>query len=568
VPRARPAVVAACAAVLLALGVACKAEPTFQVRADRGPRAPEGFRLADVAVDRGLRFQHGAFRWDESADAPAMTGGGLCWLDYDGDGWLDLFVVNGFAQRERDEWEGRGGLPTTRLFRNRSGRFADVTGETGAGVALRGQGCVAADFDLDGRTDVYVTGADRSVLLWNGDDGFEEASDEAGVNVFGWHAGAAAGDIDGNGWPDLVVAGYVDEATRLPEAELGFPNTHPGKRDLLFLNSGADDGERPSFREVGRGAGLEVAKFGYGLGVVLSDFERDGDLDVYVANDTNPNRLYETVQWPGGAEADPAGLGFRFEERAAAAGVADPGSGMGVAAGDWSADGRPDLFVSNARDQVHAAYRSNAPDEDVPSFSDVRASLGIDLARSTGWGASWADLDLDSDLDLVLVNGRIPVTDLARDGERMQAYRNLLAEGTSRRFEDARGVGLEGLGRLVARGSAAADYDNDGDVDFAVLALGRPLALLENTGASGNWLEVALDGSPPGAEVTAELADGRELRRELHAGSSYLSSEDPRLHFGLGDTTGVRELRVRWPDGEETRLRDVEPNQILEVDAP
>jgi hypothetical protein len=568
VPRARPIVIAAAAALFLVLAVACQDKPAFEVGADRGPRAAEGFRLTDVSAERGLRFQHGAFRWDESADAPAMTGGGLCWLDYDGDGWLDLFVVNGFAQTERDEWEGRGGLPTTRLFRNRSGRFADVTGETGAAVALRGQGCVAADFDLDGRTDVYVTGADRSVLLWNGEDGFEEASDEAGVNIFGWHAGAAAGDIDGNGWPDLVVAGYVDEATRLPGAELGFPNTHAGKRDLLFLNSGAENGERPSFREVGREAGLEMTKFGYGLGVLLSDLERDGDLDIYVANDTNPNRLYETVQWPGGAEADPAGLGFRFEERAAAAGVADPGSGMGVAAGDWSADGRPDLFVSNARDQVHAAYRSTAPDENVPSFSDVRASLGIDLARSTGWGASWADLDLDSDLDLVLVNGRIPVTDLARAGERMQAYRNLLADGTAGRFEDARGAGLEALGRLVARGSAAADYDNDGDVDFAVLPLGRPLALLENTGARGNWLAVALEGSPPGAEVTAELADGRELRRELHAGSSYLSSEDPRLHFGLGDTTGVRELRVRWPDGEETRLRDVEPNQILEVDAP
>jgi hypothetical protein len=568
VPRARPIVIAAAAALFLALTSACQDRPAFEVGADRGPRAAEGFRLADVSAERGLRFQHGAFRWDESADAPAMTGGGLCWLDYDGDGWLDLFVVNGFAQSERDEWEGRGGLPTTRLFRNRSGRFSEVTRETGAGVALRGQGCVAADFDLDGRTDVYVTGADRSVLLWNGDDGFEQASDEAGVNVFGWHAGAAAGDIDGNGWPDLVVAGYVDEATRLPEAELGFPNTHAGKRDLLFLNSGTQNGDRPSFREVGREAGLEVTTFGYGLGVLLSDLERDGDLDLYVANDTNPNRLYETVPWPGGAEADPAGLGFRFEERAAAAGVADPGSGMGVAAGDWSADGRPDLFVSNARDQVHAAYRSNASDEKAPSFDDVRASLGIDLARSTGWGASWADLDLDSDLDLVLVNGRIPVTDLARDGEPVRAYRNLLADGTPGRFEDARGIGLEALGRLVARGSAAADYDNDGDVDFAVLALGGPLLLLENTGASGNWLEVALEGSPPGAEVTAELAGGRELRRELHAGSSYLSSEDPRLHFGLGDTTGVRELRVRWPDGAETRLRDVEPNQIVEVDAP
>jgi hypothetical protein len=532
-----------------------------------GPRAEPAARagalsFVDVAGEVGLRFRHGAFRWDESADAPAMTGGGVCWLDYDGDGWLDLFVVNGHSRNERDEWEGRGGLPTTRLFRNQEGRFADVTEETGAGVALRGQGCVASDLDLDGHTDLYVTGADRSTLLWNDGEEFAEADEDSGIRVFGWHAGAAGGDLDGNGSPDLVVSGYVDEANRIPEAELGFPNTHAGRRDLLFLN----EGDR-TFREVGREAGLEVVRFGYGLGVALADFERDGDLDVHLANDTNPDRLYENVRWPGGAAADPAGLGFRFEERAAAAGVADPGAGMGVAIGDWDGDGRSDVFVSNSRGQGHGLFRSNAPDENDPSFADVRADAGIDLERSTGWGASWADLDHDTDLDLVLVNGYIPVTDLRKDAEPVQMFRNLLAQGRDGRFEEA-GAGLRRVGQLVARGSAAADYDNDGDLDVAVLPLGRPLVLLENRGAAGSWLEVAVEGALPGAEVTVTLPDGRKLRRELAAGGSYLSSEDPRLHFGLGGASAVREVRVRWPAGEETVLQDVETNQILEVDAP
>jgi hypothetical protein len=550
------------AATLVASVSACGSRSSSETAEERRAAAAGKLSFVDVAGEVGLRFQHGAFRWEESADAPAMTGGGVCWLDYDGDGWLDLFVVNGHSRNERDEWEARGGLPTTRLFRNREGSFADVTEETGAGVPVRGQGCVAADLDLDGRTDLYVTGADRSTLLWNEGDKFAEADEHAGVRVFGWHTGAAAGDLDGNGLPDLVVSGYVDEANRIPEAELGFPNTHAGRRDLLFLN----EGDR-RFREVGREAGLEVVRFGYGLGVGLADFERDGDLDVHLANDTNPDRLYENVAWPGGAAADPAGLGFRFEERAAAAGVADPGAGMGVAIGDWDADGRSDIFVSNSRGQGHGLFRSNAPDESDPSFADVRADSGIDLERSTGWGASWADLDHDTDLDLVLVNGYIPVTDLHRDAEPVQVFRNLLAQGREGRFEEA-GAAARGVGRLVARGSAAADYDNDGDLDVAVLPLGRPLVLLENRGAAGSWLEVALEGAPPGAEVTVTLAGGRELRRELAAGGSYLSSEDPRLHFGLGEASAVREVRVRWPAGEETVLQDVEANQILEVEAP
>jgi hypothetical protein len=524
--------------------------------AEGAPRRGEaGVSVAfrDVARERGLDFRHGAFRFGVSADAAAMTGGGLCWLDADGDGRLDLYVVNGYAEADRAEWRAAGGLPTSRLYRNEGARFADVTRASGTGLALRGQGCVAADLDRDGDTDLFVTSAEFPALLWNDGDGtFTEGAEAAGVRDFGWHTGAAVGDVNRDGWPDLLVAGYVDQGAPIEGATVGFPGTHRGRRDRLYLSEGRVAG-RVRFREVGERAGLEVAGFEYGLGVVLADLDRDGDLDAYLANDTNPNRLYENVAWPGGAAADPAGLGFRFEERAAPAGVADPGSGMGVAAADADGDGRLDLFVTNARRQEHAVYRSRPPDEQEPSFDDVRGALGPSFTGSTGWGVTWADFDLDADLDLALVNGGIPVLDLAEDAQPAQLF---LQDG-GRYAAKA----LEGLPPLLARGSAAADYDDDGDLDLAVNSAAGALVLLENRGTTGSWLEVG--GLDPGTEVTAVLPDGRELRRVVLAGSSFLSSEDPRVHFGLGDASRVRELVIRRLDGTTERLRDLPVDRRL-----
>jgi hypothetical protein len=525
--------------------------------------------LVDVAENVGLAFRHGAFRWGAARDPGAMMGGGLCWLDYDGDGWLDLFVVNSFALVEASRWKEGGGLPTTALFHNQGGTFRDVSDATGANLEVRGMGCVAGDFDLDGHVDLFITTEWADRLLWNAGDGtFVEDAGEAGVTAYGWHSGAAVGDLNGDGWPDLVVAGYADTNNQNPDATEGFPDAVLPVRDRLYLNNGPSSDGRVTFREVGADAGLEArtehGRPEYGLGVVVVDVDRDGDLDVHVANDTNPNRLYRNVPWPGGAAADPLGLGFRFEEVSTAAGVDDDRAGMGLAPGDYNADRGLDFFITNSRLQGHAVYRRVPSEEAALVYHDDAARFADTY---TGWGVSWIDLDLDADLDVVLANGDIPLTDLAEDARPLQAFVNPgdLNEG----FEEVSSeLGLGAVGRLHGRGSAAADYDNDGDLDVAVNAIAGPLVLLENRGVSGNWLEVGLDGFHPGARVRVVLPDGRTLVRDLLAGSSYLSSEDPRAHFGLGSATVVPEIVVTWPDGEQTRLTDVDANQLIEVEAP
>ena len=531
----------------------------------------DGVHLSNVASRVGLTFRQGAFRFAMSPDPAAMTGGGLCWIDFDNDGWQDLFVVNSYSDQDTNRWTARGGLPRSALFRNVRGRFVNVSRRSGTDLEVKGQGCVAADFNGDGHTDLYVTTAEHDKLLWNKGNGtFAEGARAAGIRRFGWHGGAAVGDVNLDGRPDLYVAGYTDTNLPIPGSAAGFPNNVAGVRDLLYLNAGRDRHGRSRFREVGIQAGLEAARFDHSLGAVFSDFDRDGRPDLYVANDGDPNRLYQNVAWPGGVRADPSRLGFRFEERAASAGTADPNAGMGVAAADFSGDGATDLFVSNSRGQGHAVYRGQVPVASGSSFADVRAGFATAFGHEyTGWGLSWVDLDLDTDLDLVLANGAIPVRNVAKAAAPIQVLENRTAQGQPGQFVDGSDlVGARELPRVVGRGLAAADFDNDGKVDIAINTVGGRLQLLHVAGAQGHWLEVRLAQFSPGALVTAVLPDGRRLVREVQAGSSYASSEDPRVHFGLGDATSVEELVVRFPGGRTARLANVAADRILTVRRP
>jgi hypothetical protein len=417
---------------------------------------------------------------------------------------------------------------------------------------MRGTGCVAADLDGNGTTDLFVTTASfdpgrnaYDALLWNNGDGtFTEGARTAGIDESGWHSGTAVADVNGDGRLDLFVAGYTDVNHQLPGSTQGFPANHAAVRDLLFLNEGVGGGH-PRFREVGRAAGLEPHGLDHGLGATFTDVNGDGRPDLYVANDLDPNRLYVNEPRRGA-------LGFRLVEEGRAERVDDGNAGMGVAVGDYSGDGLEDIFVTNSRGQLHASYRARAGLPYIDARPDFVGALG---QQYTGWGATWADLDLDGSPELAMANGAIPVTNLTNDAQRIRV---VTTDGGSIRTLDT-GPSEARNGR----GLAAADFDNDGDLDLAVSSVGGALQLFRNDGASGHWLEVG--GLAPGAVVTATLPDGRRLVREMHAGSSYLSSEDPRASFGLGGASRVRELVVRRPDGATTRLRDVAADRLVTV---
>jgi Na+-translocating ferredoxin:NAD+ oxidoreductase RnfD subunit len=504
-----------------------------------------GIRLEDVATQVGLDFQQGSFRYGVTPDYRAMMGGGVCWLDYDGDGWLDLFAVNSYASSDSASYESHGGLPESMLFRNDHGTFHAVH----TGLRVQGDGCAAADLDGDGRPDLVVTTTSGVEVLWNEGGGhFAEQT----LHGSGWYAGVAIADVNGDGRPDVFAAGYADPSQPVPGSLAGFPTNLAGVRDLLFLNTGGR-----TFREAGAQAGLEAANFDHGLGATFVDVNHDGRPDLYVANDEDPNRLYVNVPWPGGPSADPLGLGFRFDERGTGAGVADPNAGMGVATADLG--GRLGLLVTNSRNERTAAYLQGAG-----RFADARPLFDPALGTAfAGWGVSFADLANSGRPDLVLAAGAIPVTSLAQDAEPLRVL------APARGGYGMAGHALDGgVPALNGRGLAVADAGNDGRLAVAVNTIGGKLVLLRPQGHVGHWLDVEVSPFVAGATVTVALPGGARQTRMTASGTSYLSSEDPRVHFGLGAAEHVARVVVRLPWGASETRTNVRADQIVTVAVP
>ncbi|HKC76998.1 MAG TPA: ASPIC/UnbV domain-containing protein, partial [Gaiellaceae bacterium] len=368
-------------------------------------------------------------------------------------------------------------------------------------------------------------------------------------------------DVNGDGRPDVFIAGYARPYDSVPNSFAGFPTNLVGVRDLLYLNEGNGPNGRARFREVGVQAGLEASGFSHGLGATFLDPTGDGRPDLYVANDEDPNQFYVNVPWPGGAKADPAGLGFRFENRAAPSGVADPYAGMGIAV-DGAAGAPLDLFVSNSRHEPSAAFAETDSSSFTSARSDFDPALGADFV---GWGDSFVDLTNSGSPDLVLATGGIPVTNLQKDAGDVKVIAPLAGEHVTR-YGITPGVVPNGV-RVNGRGLAAADVDNDGRMEVAVNSIGGKLLLLKPSGPTGHWLDVELSRFSPGAIVTAVVGK-TTLSQEVRAGSSYLSSEDQRVHFGLGFEPTVARLTVRYPWGGESVLRNVRADRIVEVRVP
>ncbi|MEM8859984.1 MAG: CRTAC1 family protein [Chloroflexota bacterium] len=532
------------------------------------PQPAYDIGFEDVAQSVGIDFTHSAFRWGFSGDPIAMMGGGLCWLDYDNNGWMDLYVVNSYALAEAGQWQSEeGGLPTSVLYANDNGQFTDVSEPSGTNLPLRGNGCVTADLNLDGWTDIYVTTSRANLLLLNQQDGtFLEVAQDSGSYAYGWQTGTSVGDINGDGLPDMFVSGYVDINNQIEGSVMGFPNTNFGLRDLLFIHRGVDENGLPIFVEVGEQLALEPigidddSDYEYGLGSLMVDIDQDGDLDIFVANDTNPNRLY--LNEPADNE-----FGFALVEAGDVARINDNNSGMGVANADFNSDGFLDLFVTNLGRQTHSVYWHDGR-AGVPAFVDAAADLGVGEmgVGITGWGTIWADFDNDSDLDLFTVNGHVPM--LGED-EKMPIlfYENQTAQGQAGQLQlQSDQSGLARYGNMHGRGAAAADFDNDGDLDVAVTQIGGQLLLLENQTETGHSVTVQLPQGESVAVLKAILPNGQQLVRQVVTGDSYLSSGDPRAILGFGNLERIVELSVAFPNGQTQVISGLMPGEVVTIE--
>ena len=522
--------------------------------------------FTDVAATAGVTLENVSGGVPKDYIVQSL-GNGAAFLDHDGDGDMDLLVVNGSTMEDYP----RGGHPMAALYENDGERFRDVTEDSGIAARGWGVGVCAADYDNDGRTDVYLTAYGPNALYRNtGNGGFEDVTLETGAGDTRWSTNCAFGDYDRDGHVDLYVANYVEfdpaviprrgeiERCRYMGAPVFCgPLDLPGARDTLFRNDG--DG---TFTDVTDAAGVGGGAL-YGLGAVFSDFDNDGWPDIYVANDAVPNFMYRNNG--DGTFLETALLsGTALNEEGAVQ------SGMGVAIGDYDGNGYFDIFVTNFARDTNTLYRNDGN----LSFRDVTPLSGMGAAsrRYLGWGTGFADLDNDGLRDVFVANGHVyPEVDGAEIGQAYaqpkEVYRNL---GGGRFEELALATGDDLAAPRPARGLAFGDYDNDGDVDVAAVNIDAPPNLYRNDGGNrGNWIMFRLVGVESnrdaiGARIEIEAAGARQVD-EVSSGGSYLSHNDMRIHFGLGRAREVEAVRIVWPSGRREDLSAVGANRFVTV---
>ncbi len=532
------------------------------VAASSTPDVPGGITFVDVAASSKITFKH-----DNAASTQRYLietmGSGAAWIDYDNDGYLDLYLVNSAAT---NAYTPAHSLRSALYHSNGDGTFTDVTEQARVGaVGLFGMGVAVGDYDNDGFEDLYVVGYGRSILYHNNGDGtFTDVTERAGVaNLGKWGSSAAWFDYDHDGKLDLIVANYVDftpdrNLICINEGRPAYchPNKYHGQAPTLFHNDG-----NGVFTDVSRASKIGL-KPGNGLGVVCFDYNGDGWTDVFLANDSMENFLYRNK-----------GDGT-FEEVGIEAGVAfgedgKPEAGMGVDAADYDRDGLPDLFVTHLDLEYNRLYRNDGNG----TFSDATfaSKLGAGAFRMSGFGTRFLDYDNDGWRDLFIANGHVldniqffhSGTEYA---EPKTIYRNL--GGT---FQDVtKQLGPDLADRRVSRAAAFADYDNDGDVDVLVTNNGdRPQLFRNDGGNRKHWLEVHLVGTRSnrdgiGAKVRL-VANGVVQTDEAKGGTSYQAAHDPRLHFGLGNATRIARIDIAWPSGAVTKLADVPADQCITI---
>lgn len=488
------------------------------------------------------------------------VGGGLAVIDYDNDGWMDLYVVNGSKLNEAPA--------TSALYRNNhDGTFTDVTLKAGVPNRGWGKGAIAADFNGDGHQDLYVVNLGSNVLyINNGSGAFRDDTKRAGVGDARWSAAAAAADYDGDGDLDLFVANYVAYDLKNLPVEGKFcsyqnipvacgPRGLEGARDALFRNNG--DG---TFTDVARDLGIDADSH-YGLAAAWGDYDNDGDQDLFVANDNTPNDLYRN-------EGDGTFTEVAIEANVAFSEDGREQSCMGVAFDDLDNDGWLDILVTNFSDDYNTLYRNTRDG----SFRDDshRSGLVADSWRDLSWGAGFFDFNNDGWKDLFVANGHIyPQVDGANVNTSYRQKNKLYLNLPGRPLLNTTAGSGPGLQQSKShRGVAFADFNNDGQMDVAVSALDDRPSLLMNGGVpTHHWLMVSLRGRNVGARVTLK-AGGLTQIREVRAGDSYASSSDSRLHFGLGTAAVIDSIHVRWPSGKVSNVASPAIDRIMTLGEP